>query len=92
MGAGLAREPGIQEHWLQKSRALASVDRFRARHAVGSPASAISTALLIDASDSRASSAAAASVVLLCEPRRHPPGLADQPFRTAAHAPAPAGP
>src|SRR5271169_2371070 len=46
----------------------------------GRPASAISTALRVDASDSPASNAAAASVALLREPRRRPPGLPDRPF------------
>src|SRR6266478_1155273 len=49
-------------------------------HRGRSPPSAISTALRVNASDSPASSAAAASVALLREPRRRPPGLPDRPF------------
>jgi hypothetical protein len=57
-----------------KSRSMQS------RMAVGSPASASSTALRVNASDSPASNAAAASVALLREPGRRPAGLPDRPF------------
>src|SRR5207245_10278285 len=57
-----------------------STRSMQSRIAVGSPPSAISTALRVNASDSPASSAAAARVALLREPRRRPPGLPDRPF------------
>src|SRR5271169_4254451 len=53
---------------------------MQSRIAVGSPPSASSTALRVNASDSPASSAAAASVVLLQEPVRRPAGLPDRPL------------
>jgi len=63
-----------------RSRHGGSTRSIQSRIAVGSPASAISTALRVNASASPASSVAAASVVLLREPRRRPPGLPDRPF------------
>jgi len=58
-----------------RSRRGGSTRSMQSRIAVGSPASAISTALRVKASDSPASSAAAASV-----PRRRPPGLPNRLF------------
>ena len=52
----------------------------QSRSAVGSPASASSTALRVNASASPSSSTAAASVFLLREPYRRPVGLPDRPF------------
>jgi hypothetical protein len=66
---------------------------MRSRHsriAVGSPARASLTALRVNASDSPARNAAAASVALLREPVQRPAGLPDRPSRKAARAPAPA--
>jgi hypothetical protein len=54
----------------------------QSRIAVGSPARASSTALRVNASDSPASNAAAASVALLREPLCRP-GLPDRPFSNA---------
>src|SRR4029077_17581555 len=62
-----------------RSRHGGSTRSMQSRIAVGSPPSTISTALRVNASDSPASSAAAASVALLREPLRRPPGLPDRP-------------
>jgi hypothetical protein len=52
----------------------------QSRIAVGSPPRASSTARRVNASDSPARNAAAASVALLREPVRRPSGLRDRPF------------
>jgi hypothetical protein len=53
---------------------------MQSRMAVGSLASTSSTAFRVNAPDSSASNAAAASVALLREPGRRPAGLPDRPF------------
>jgi hypothetical protein len=52
----------------------------QSRIAVGSPARASSIALRVNASDSPARNAAAASVALLRDPVCRPAGLPDRPF------------
>jgi hypothetical protein len=67
--------------------------RIRSRQgcmAVGSPASASSTALRVKASDSPASSAAAVSLFLLRAPARATGGVARPALSNAVRAPAPA--
>jgi hypothetical protein len=63
-----------------RSRQTGRMRSMQSRSATGSPASANSTALRVNASDSPSSSTAAASVALLREPRRRPAGLPDRPF------------
>ena len=62
----------------------------QSRIAVGSPTRASSTALRVNASDSRARNAAAASVALLREPVCRPAGLPDRPFSYGRPRPRPA--
>src|SRR5260370_23996617 len=63
-----------------RSRQAGRTRSMQSLIAVGSPPSASSTALRVKVSDSPASSAAAASVVLLREPVRPPAGLPDRPL------------
>src|SRR6202011_1828086 len=71
-----------------RSRHGAKMRSRQSRIAVGSPASASSTALRVKASDSPSSSAAATLVALLREPIRRPAGFPDRPFSNV-RAPAP---
>jgi hypothetical protein len=63
-----------------RSRQAGRTRSMQSLIAVGSPLNASSTALRVKASDSPASSAAAASVVLLQDPVRRRAGLPDRPL------------
>ena len=73
-----------------RSRHGGKMRSMQSRSAVGSPASASSTALRVKASDSPSSSTAAASVFLLRAPTGRPAGCPTGPLQMAARAPAPA--
>jgi hypothetical protein len=76
---------GGKANFTERSRRGGRMRSRQRRIAVGSPAKASSTALRVNALDSPASNAAAASVAFLREPVFRPAALPDPPSRTAVY-------